>query len=113
MGILENISSKKAEISRKRTSEALKEAKKISKILAGKFGAEEVILFGSLTEEKKFDSASDIDLAVKGLKNEYLKAYGYCLRNTRFNLDIKSYEDMPEKFKAVVDKKGIKLYGKQ
>ena len=111
MGILENISGRKTALREKKVTEALKDAKKISKILAAKFGAKEVILFGSLTEGKKFDSASDIDLAVKGLKDKYLKAYGYCLRNSNFNLDIKPYEDLPQKFKAAVDKKGVKLYG--
>jgi len=111
MGILENISGRKTALREKKVTEALKDAKKISKILAVKFGAKEVILFGSLAEGKKFDSASDIDIAVKGLKDKYLKAYGYCLRSSNFNLDIKPYEELPQKFKAAVDKKGVKLYG--
>lgn len=57
-------------------------------------------------KKRYFDSASDIDLAVKGLGNKYFKAYGYCLRSSRFKLDMKAYEDMPKSFKQVVDKQG-------
>ena len=110
MGILKNVLKERNKIHKKKISDAFKEAKKISDILSTKFGAKEVILYGSLLEEKYFDEASDIDLAVKGLGDGYLKAYGYCLRISKFNLDIRSYEDMSKKFKDIVDNRGIKLY---
>jgi len=110
MGILKNVLKERNKIRKKKISDALKEAKKISDILSTKFGAKEVILYGSLLEEKYFDEASDIDLAVKGLGDRYFKAYGYCLRISKFNLDIRPYEDIPQKFKDIVDKRGIKLY---
>ncbi|MBN2073523.1 MAG: nucleotidyltransferase domain-containing protein [Actinobacteria bacterium] len=110
MGIIENIYKEKDRIQEKNIKAAFMDALNISKILVNKFGAKEVVLYGSLLKKKYFDSASDIDLAVKGLEDNYFKAYGYCLRNSEFNLDIKAYEDLPEKFKNIVDKRGIKLY---
>ncbi len=111
MGILKNVSKERDKINKKRINDALNEARKISDILSLKFGASEVILYGSLLEKKYFDETSDIDLAVKGLGDKYFRAYGYCLRTSEFNLDIRPYEDMPIKFKNVIDKKGLRLHG--
>jgi len=110
MGIIENAYKRRIKLRNKKIEDALKEAKNISDILVTKFGAKEVILFGSLLEKKHFDDASDIDLAVKGLGNNYFKAYGYCLRVSKFDLDIKPYEDMPPNFKRIVDD-GVKISG--
>ena len=111
MGIAETIEKKKATIQEKTVKAAINDARHIASILVKKFGASEVILYGSLIGKKNFDSASDIDIAVKGLGDRYLKAYGYCLRNSKFNLDMKAYEDMPQKFRKVVDTKGVNLNG--
>ncbi|MEA1963821.1 MAG: nucleotidyltransferase domain-containing protein [Candidatus Aerophobetes bacterium] len=94
-------------------NEALKNAEYIARILGEQFGADEVILYGSLVKEVFFDVTSDIDLAVKGLGDKYLKAYGYCLRLSEFNLDIKAYEDMPESFRKGVSSEGRCLYAKR
>jgi len=111
MGIIDNINKRKGMIKKKITSDALKEANNIATILVKKFGAKEVILFGSLLEKKYFDVASDIDISVKGLGDKYYKAYGYCLRHSKFNLDIRAYEDMPNNFKININRKGLYLYG--
>lgn len=93
--------------------EALREAKRISNVLVKQFGAKEVILYGSLAEEKYFDVASDIDLAVKGLGDEYFKAFGYVLRMNKFDIDIRPYEDMPAAWRKKVIKEGRYLYEKK
>jgi hypothetical protein len=41
--------------------------------------------------------------------DKYFKAYGYCLRISEFNLDIRPYRDMPKKFKNIIDKKSLSL----
>ena len=46
---------------------ALNDAKVIADILKDQFGATEVRCFGSLTDEARFSSLSDIDIAVKGV----------------------------------------------
>lgn len=50
---------------------AIKKAKKVAKILKAKYGAKEVILFGSLIWRPEFIwRGTDIDLLVKGLQNK-------------------------------------------
>jgi len=90
---------------------AFAEAKEIAHILGEKFGARKVMLYGSLAQEGRyFDSASDIDLAVRGLGRNYLKAYGHCLQLGRFDLDLKAYEDMPKETKERIARIGRFLY---
>jgi len=91
--------------------DALKEARRVSGMLIKRFGASEVKLYGSLLEKEHFEETSDIDLAVKGLGDRYLGAFGYCLRMSEYNLDIRQYEDLPERIKSIIDEKGLKLYG--
>lgn len=113
MGIIDNIIKRKSVIKKKIINSALKEANNIATILVKKFGAKEVILFGSLLEKKYFDVASDIDISVKGLGDKYYKAYGYCIRHSKFNLDIRAYEDMPASFRDDINKRGVCLYEKK
>jgi len=90
------------------------EARKITRILGKKFGAERVVLFGSLAKkDSHFDMASDIDLAAQGLGGHFFQAYGYCAQVGRFNLDLKPYEDMPEYFKGRIEQEGSVLYEKK
>ncbi|MGM0367509.1 MAG: nucleotidyltransferase family protein [Actinomycetota bacterium] len=110
MGILKILQKSKIEKKKAETKRALKEAKNISKILVEKFGAKKVFLYGSLAREKNFDDLSDIDLAVVGLGNKYLKAYGHCIMESKFKLDIRAYEDMTDKFKNIISKEGLILY---
>lgn len=91
--------------------DALKEARRVSGMLIKRFGASEVKLYGSLLGEEHFGETSDIDLAVKGLGDRYLGAFGYCLRTSEYDLDIRQYEDLPERIKSLIDKKGLKLHG--
>ena len=107
MGIIEVIEKRKFKEHKKLVSDALEEANIIAKILVNKFGAKEVLLYGSLLNSDHFSNESDIDISVKGLENNYFKAYGYCLRKSKFNIDIKAYEDMPENFR-----KNIRKFGK-
>lgn len=113
MSIINNIFRERDKIQLRAKKAALREAKRIAYILADRFGAKEVVLYGSLAKKRYFDAASDIDIAVRGLGDKYLKAYGYCLGLSRFNLDIKVYEDMPDSFKSRVDKQGRLLYAEK
>lgn len=111
MGLLHRIYHKRLKIQAQVKRGALNEAGRIAYILGERFGAREIILFGSLLDDQKaFDEASDIDMAVKGLGENYLRAYGYCLRLSKFKLDVKAYEDMPSEFKRKVDREGRRIY---
>lgn len=112
MGIIDNIQKERDKNRQRLIEDALREADKVAKILVERFGAKEVILFGSLLDKKYFDQASDIDLAVKGLGDKYFQAYGYCLRNSKLNLDIRAYEDMNLKLKNIINERGKKKYEK-
>ena len=93
--------------------QALAETRELACVLGEKFGAGRVLLFGSLAEKKgHFDAASDIDLAVEGLGGRFFRAYGYCMRLGKFNLDLRPYEDMPEYFKIRIEEEGDLLYEK-
>ncbi len=111
MGILKAALAVREEKQKDLIGGALKEAKRVSDILVKKFGATEVRLYGSLLEKKYFHEYSDIDLSVKGLGDKYLKALGYCIRMSDFNIDIRQYEDLPDRVKSIIDKKGLRLYG--
>lgn len=113
MGIVDSVYKRKEKIQRQIKKEALEHAKSIACILGEQFGAKEVILYGSLIQGAYFDLASDIDLAVKGLGDKYLKAYGYCLRLSRFVLDLRVYEEMPENYRRRIDIEGRCLYAKR
>lgn len=109
MGICEKIEKKNLLRQRKLLKDAFKGARTIAEILKKRFGASEVILYGSIIRKNAFNNNSDIDLAVKGLEENYYRAFGYCIRNSEFELDIKIYEDMPDEYKKIVDKTGYKL----
>ncbi len=111
MGILKAALAAREEKQKELIDKALKEAKRVSDILVKKFGAAEVRLYGSLLEKKDFNEYSDIDISVKGLGDKYLRAFGYCIRMSDFDIDIRRYEDLPARIKGIIDKEGLKLYG--
>ncbi len=113
MSIIDYVYEKKVAAYKQRRKMALSEARKIARILGEKFGAKEVILYGSLSRGEQFDMTSDIDLVVGGLGEKYLRAYGYCLRLTQFDLDMRAYEDLPSSWRKQVKKEGKVLYAKR
>ena len=58
--------------------------------LRSRFGATEVLVFGSLTDESRFHTHSDIDLAARGIREEdYLDALGALFDvSTEFLFDL-------------------------
>ncbi|OIN97088.1 hypothetical protein AUJ66_04425 [Candidatus Desantisbacteria bacterium CG1_02_38_46] len=91
---------------------AEKAAKKISLMLIRKFKVNKIILFGSVIK-KEFDSGSDIDLAVEGLKKEfYIKALVEAENLVNFPVDIKPLEECKGFFKEQIQTKGRVLYEK-
>ena len=73
-----------------RQKQGLEIARQCAKILKERFGAERVVLFGSLLDHQQMSWRSDIDLAVWGLpEKDYFKAVGVLLDIAEdFSLDL-------------------------
>lgn len=110
MGIIYRIHNKSRQKNQRIIRNALREAGRLAHILVKKFGAQAVVLYGSLAQGRYFDEISDIDLAVKGMGDNYFRAYGYCIRLSKFNVDVRVYDDMPRSMKLRIDKEGRLLY---
>lgn len=67
----------------------------------------EVYIVGSVLEEGNFYEFSDIDIAVEGLKDEYLKVYGDLEEITGRNIDLIELERC--RFKNILKKRGLKI----
>jgi predicted nucleotidyltransferase len=75
-----------------RRRRALTVARKAARLLKEKFGASEVILFGSLARRGSFTLYSDIDLAVRGVE-DYLTAMDTVLyMSPEFKIDLVELE---------------------
>ena len=90
------------EILQKRRQQALEIAKIAAEILKKEFGAEKIILFGSLLNDN-FHENSDIDLAVFGLsEKQYFKAVARLISLSEFEFDLVEFQYAnPEIAKAI------------
>ena len=88
---------------------ALKDAKEIARILKEQFGATEVRIFGSLSDEARFTSISDIDIAEKGIRPEkFYAAYAAITRGcSEFKIDLVDMDDCKESIKKEILKNGV------
>jgi len=95
----------------KRFKKAWKNVKLISKLLKEKYNADTIIVYGSLTDKKRFHKRSDIDLAVSGIANEkFYKAYGEITSKfTDFDIDLVDLQDCKESLLTSIKKEGIKI----
>ncbi|MTJ46585.1 nucleotidyltransferase family protein [Dolichospermum sp. UHCC 0259] len=72
-----------------RQKQGLKIAQQCAKILKERFGAEKVVLFGSLLDYQQMSWRSDIDLAVWGLpEKDYFKAWAAIDEGHPFEIDL-------------------------
>ena len=72
-----------------RQKQGLKIARQCAKILKERFGAEKVVLFGSLLDHQQMSWRSDIDLAVWGLpEKDYFKAWAAIDEGHPFEIDL-------------------------
>ena len=69
-----------------------------------------VVLFGSLTEETRFNERSDMDIAVEGLpKYEFFKALGHLMMESPWPVDLIPAEAAGNPIRQRIEK-GIILY---
>ena len=93
----------------KRRRRAMNTARKAAKLLKEKFGAKEVILFGSLARRGCFTRFSDIDLAVRGIE-DYLTAMDKVLyMSPEFKIDLVDLAFCLPALRADVEKEGKPL----
>ena len=87
-------------------------AKRAADLLKKEYGAKDVFLFGSLTEEPSvFDGRSDVDLAVRGLDEKvYFRVVSRLLDlDHAFDVDLVEMETAPESLVQKIEKEGIRL----
>ena len=97
---------------RRLESEAKNELRHIVSLLTEKYGAQRILLFGSL-KTGGFTESSDIDLAVEGIKAEdFFAALAAVNRVSRFAVDLKPLEDLEPYFHSRVYLEGELIYEK-
>jgi predicted nucleotidyltransferase len=91
-----------------------KEAKRLTQLLVKKgYRFKRLYLFGSVIEGKPFAPWSDIDLAIEGLKKDlFFKVYAFLLKNARFPVDLKPFEEIDKTIKEKINREGEIIYGK-
>ncbi|GAB4461290.1 MAG: hypothetical protein Kow0070_18700 [Anaerolineales bacterium] len=99
---------RRAEVAARRRR-ALRLARKAAKLLKEKFGAKEVLLFGSLARRGGFTRFSDIDLAVRGVK-DYLAAMDAVLyMSPEFKIDLVDLDFCLPALRAEAEREGKPL----
>jgi predicted nucleotidyltransferase len=88
-------------------NEALADAKQLAVLLRKHFKFESLYLYGSILSDT-FMSGSDLDLVIKGMRIEdYFKAHALLLKESRFPVDLKPFEDLTDEFKAGIQERGM------
>ena len=85
---------------------------KCASLLKSEFNVKKVFLIGSLTKDRIIDEKSDIDLAVKGLKDEdYFPALGklYEMVDKRSEIDLITMESAKSSMLKKIEANGEEL----
>jgi predicted nucleotidyltransferase len=102
------IKPKKQGTVRTRRTRAWQIARKAARLLKAKFGAEKVMVFGSLIHPTLFHERSDVDLVVWGLTGrEYFRAVSVLLDiEPSISVDLIAFEDARPGLQEVILKEG-------
>lgn len=102
---------KRRERVRARRLLAWRVARKAAKTLKTEFGAEKVMVFGSLLHPSRFHERSDVDLAVWGLTGrEYYRAVSVLLDiEPAISVDLIAFEEARPALQQVILREGRKL----
>lgn len=96
--------------SRQASRQARSDLERISRALRDHYGAQQIILFGSLVSDR-FTPNSDIDLAVAGLAAaDFFTAYAEVNRLSRFKVDLKPLESLYPHFYQRILTQGEVIY---
>ena len=89
--------------------DAFSEARRLASLLKERFTFESIYICGSLLSGR-FGYHSDIDMVIKGMRLEnFFKAYALLIKTSRYEIDLKPFEDLPEDFKKNVITGGMKI----
>jgi predicted nucleotidyltransferase len=107
----EAIQKRQAEEIKAIRSDAMDKAKKIAAMLKEKYGANKVILFGSIVKSDYLHEKSDIDLLVYGIKPEdFLRAGVDAWKiSVCFDVDIIPAEKAEKTIVEIAEREGIEL----
>jgi predicted nucleotidyltransferase len=94
-----------------RRTRAWQVARKAARILKAEFGAEKLMVFGSLLHPALFHERSDVDLAVWGLSGrKYYRAVSVLLDiEPSISVDLIAFEDARPALQEVILKEGREL----
>lgn len=108
MPLVSNLSRKKLASRRAR---AWKLARKAAALLKEKYGASEVLVFGSLAHGTWFSRWSDVDLAVRGIPDEryYAAVAAITGLSREFKVDLVDLDDCLLSLRQVVAREGIAI----
>ncbi len=86
-------------------------AREAAALLRSRYGATQVLAFGSLAEGRHFSERSDIDLAAEGLRpSDHFAALGRLLTlSPNFEFDLVDLGACPPGFRAVILAEGVPL----
>ena len=89
--------------------DAIIEAERLASLLRNKFDFEAIYLIGSVLTER-FRLSSDIDMVIKGMKIEdFFKAYACVIKEARYRVDLKPFEDLSEEFRKRISSEGKQI----
>jgi predicted nucleotidyltransferase len=89
--------------------QALLEAGRLASLLNSSFQFEALFLHGSVLSDS-FRPSSDMDLVIKGLETrKFFSAYSLLLRESRFPVDLKPFEDLSEAFQTNILRVGVQI----
>jgi len=94
----------------RRREEAWMAAREMATLLRVRFGAERVVVFGSLVHPGSFSERSDIDLAVSGIPPaSFFKAWAAAGDLGPFELDLVDLRDCSPALHELIEKEGVEL----
>lgn len=91
--------------------QAWHDAQEVASLLYEKFGATQVLVFGSLTEPMWFTKGSDIDIAVSGLSNDiYNKTFSKIMDfDSAFRIDLINFDTSEGLFRERIKHQAIPI----
>jgi predicted nucleotidyltransferase len=94
-----------------RTERALVQARRAAALLKERFGARQVVLYGSLARQDFFHQRSDIDLAVRGIETkDFWRAWAALdTLELEFEINLVDAESVSPVLRALLEEEGVEL----
>jgi predicted nucleotidyltransferase len=86
-------------------------SRQIAKLLKEQYGANRVVLFGSLAHDAWFTPRSDIDICAEGIPvDRFFRAESEVLKRSEgFKIDLVDPEECPPELLSKIEEEGIDL----